>query len=138
RRLDIEEDVYFDIIRKKTATLIAACCASGTASVVQDETAIQKMKEFGELVGIAFQIKDDLFDYGSGDDIGKPVGIDIREKKLTLPLIYASNQCSFFEKRKLVNIIKNHGKEKKKVEEAIAMVVSKGGIEYATQRMNEY
>ena len=138
RRLDIEEDVYYDIIRKKTATLIAACCACGAASVGRDEETVGKMKEFGELVGMAFQIKDDLFDYGTDENIGKPTGIDIREKKMTLPLIYALNNSSYLEKRKLINIVKNHNTDRKKVKEAIAMVVEKGGISYATERMNEF
>ena len=138
RRLDIEEDIYYEIIRKKTATLIAACCACGAASVDEDEETVKKMLDFGELVGMSFQIKDDLFDYGTSEEIGKPTGIDIKEKKLTLPLIYALNHCSFFEKRKLINIIKNHGSEKAKVREAVAMVVEKGGIKYAQEKMFEY
>ncbi|MEQ8323590.1 MAG: polyprenyl synthetase family protein [Vicingaceae bacterium] len=138
RRLDIEEDVYFEIIRKKTATLIAACCGCGAASVDQDEEIILKMKKFGELVGMAFQIKDDLFDYGSEENIGKPTGIDIREKKMTLPLIFALNNSSFLEKRKLINIVKNHNTDKKKVKQAVDMVIEKGGIAYATEKMNEY
>ena len=100
RKLDIDEAVYFDIIRKKTASLIASCCACGAASVSSDEQVIEQMRAFGESVGIAFQIKDDLFDYGDGTNIGKPTGIDIKEKKMTLPLIYALNNASFFEKRK--------------------------------------
>lgn len=138
RRLDIQEDVYYEIIRKKTATLIAACCACGAASVDEDEETVNKMKEFGELVGMSFQIKDDLFDYGTDEGIGKPTGIDIKEKKLTLPLIHALNQSSFFEKRKLINIVKNHGTNKAKVREAINMVIEKGGIEYAKGKMLEF
>lgn len=138
RRLDIEEDVYYDIIKKKTATLIAACCACGASSVGEGEENVKKMKEFGELVGMCFQIKDDLFDYGSDEEIGKPTGIDIKEKKLTLPLIYTLNNSSFLEKRKLINIIKNHGSEKAKVKEAIEMVKEKGGIRYAHEKMLEF
>lgn len=138
RRLDIQEDVYYDIIQKKTATLISACCACGALSVNQNDEVVEKMKKFGELVGMAFQIKDDLFDYGTSDDIGKPTGIDIREKKMTLPLIYTLNQSSFLEKRKLINIVKNHNTDKKKVREAVEIVKAKGGIEYATEKMNEY
>ncbi len=138
RRLDIEEPIYFDIIRKKTATLIASCCATGAASVGESAETIEKMHQFGEYTGIAFQIKDDLFDYGSGEDIGKPVGIDIKEKKMTLPLIYALNNCSKSEKRKVINIIKNKSEEVDKVQEVIDFVVKSGGIEYATEKMYEY
>lgn len=138
RRLDIDEEVYFEIIRKKTATLIAACCACGAASVDQSKENIEKMKDFGEMVGICFQIKDDLFDYGSSEEIGKPTGIDIKEKKLTLPLIFTLNKCAFLEKRKLINIIKNHGTDKRKVKEAIEMVKERGGIKYAQEKMHEY
>ncbi len=138
RRLDIEEDVYYEIIRKKTATLIAACCACGASSVGESKETIDRMREFGELVGMSFQIKDDLFDYGSSEEIGKPTGIDIKEKKLTLPLIYTLNNSSFFEKRKLINIIKNHGDKKEKVREAIEMVKEKGGIKYAQEKMFDY
>jgi len=119
RRLDISEEIYFDIITKKTATLIAACCAAGTASVTNDQQMIEAARQFGTLTGIAFQIKDDLFDFGSGDDIGKPTGIDIKEKKMTLPLIYALNNCSWSEKRRVINIIKNHNEESEKVNEVI-------------------
>ena len=138
RRLDIEEDVYYDIIRKKTATLISACCACGAVSVNQSDQVVEKMKEFGEMVGMAFQIKDDLFDYGTSNDIGKPTGIDIREKKMTLPLIFTLNEASFMEKRKLINIVKNHNTDKRKVREVVEMVLAKGGIEYATEKMNQY
>ncbi len=138
RKLDIDEVVYFDIIRKKTASLIAACCASGAASVSKDETVIERMRAFGEAVGIAFQIKDDLFDYGDGTNIGKPTGIDIKEKKMTLPLIYALNNASYWEKRKIINIVKNNNNNPKKVAEAIDFVIQSGGIQYAEGRMNEY
>lgn len=138
RRLDIEEDIYYEIIRKKTATLIGACCASGASSVGQSEEMVAKMKEFGELVGMSFQIKDDLFDYGTSEEIGKPTGIDIKEKKLTLPIIFTLNNSSFIEKRKLINIIKNHGTDKAKVKEAVEMVKEKGGIAYAQEKMYEY
>jgi len=137
RRLDISEDVYFDIITKKTATLIAACCACGVASITRDEKTIALAKEFGTLTGIAFQIKDDLFDFGT-DDIGKPTGIDIKEKKMTLPLIYALDKSSWLEKRKIINIIKNHNEESEQVTRVINFVVEKGGIEYATKVMHEY
>lgn len=138
RRLDISEEIYFDIITKKTATLIAACCAAGTASVTTDEKRIELAKEFGTLTGIAFQIKDDLFDFGHGEDIGKPTGIDIKEKKMTLPLIYALNKSSWLEKRKVINIIKNHNEESAEVKKVIDFVIAKGGIAYANKIMHEY
>lgn len=138
RKLDIDESVYYDIIRKKTASLIASCCACGAASVTSDEKIIEKMKSFGEAVGIAFQIKDDLFDYGDGSNIGKPTGIDIKEKKMTLPLIYALNNASFSDKRKIIHIVKNNNNDPKKVAEVIDFVVKSGGIEYAEKEMNKY
>lgn len=138
RRLDISEEVYFDIITKKTATLIAACCAAGTASVTNDEETIAIAKEFGTLTGIAFQIKDDLFDFGKDDDIGKPTGIDIKEKKMTLPLIYALNNASWSEKRNIINIIKNHNEESEQVKKVIDFVIEKGGITYANKVMHGY
>jgi octaprenyl-diphosphate synthase len=137
RRLDISEEIYFEIITKKTATLIAACCAAGVASITRDEKTIALAREFGTLTGIAFQIKDDLFDFGT-DDIGKPTGIDIKEKKMTLPLIYALNKSTWLEKRKIINIIKNHNEESEEVNKVIRFVVEKGGIEYATRVMHEY
>ena len=138
RKLDIDESVYFDIIRKKTASLVASCCACGAASVTGDENVIKRMQTFGEAVGIAFQIKDDLFDYGDGTNIGKPTGIDIKEKKMTLPLIFALNNASFWDKRKIINIVKNNNNDPKKVAEAIDFVIKGGGIQYAESRMNEY
>ncbi|MAD96133.1 MAG: polyprenyl synthetase [Flavobacteriaceae bacterium] len=137
RKLDITEAIYFEIIRKKTATLIAACCSIGAASVGADEETVQEMREFGELIGTAFQIKDDLFDY-SDDKIGKPTGIDIKEKKMTLPLIYTLNHCSRKERAWLINSIKKHNKDKKRVKEIIAFVKENGGIEYTQQKMHEY
>ena len=138
RKLDIEESVYFDIITKKTASLIASCCACGAASVTQDLDTIKKMRDFGENVGIAFQIKDDLFDYGSGEKIGKPTGIDIKERKMTLPLIFALSKASYMQKRKIINIIKNHNTNQKKVAEVIDFVNNSGGIQYAGKKMHEY
>ncbi len=138
RRLDIAEDVYFDIIRQKTASLIASCCASGAASVVQDKDIQEKMRLFGEYTGIAFQIKDDLFDYGTPGDIGKPTGIDIKEKKMTLPLIYALNNTDRSQKRTIINIIRNHNEEPERVAEVIAFVHKSGGLQYAKGKMNEY
>jgi octaprenyl-diphosphate synthase len=138
RRMDISEEVYFDIITKKTAALIAACCAAGTASVTKDEARIKTAEEFGTLTGIAFQIKDDLFDFGNGEDIGKPTGIDIKEKKMTLPLIYALNQSSWLEKRKIINLIKNHNEDHEAVKRVIDFVIEKGGITYANNVMQDY
>lgn len=139
RRLDITEEVYFDIIRQKTATLIAACCAAGANSVKATEEQIEKMRQFGEYTGIAFQIKDDLFDYGSnGETIGKPTGIDIKEKKMTLPLIYALNNASSMEKRKMMRIVKNNNNNSKKVKEVIQFVIQSGGLEYAHKAMLDY
>ncbi len=138
RRLDIKEDIYFEIIRQKTASLIAACCACGAASAGCREEVIDKMHRFGELIGIAFQIKDDLFDYGPDGKIGKPTGIDIKESKMTLPLIYALSNASYSDRKRIVNIIRNHNKDNKKVKEAIAFVVSGGGIHYAHEQMKIY
>ena len=138
RKLDIDEQVYFDIIGKKTATLIACCCACGASSVTKDEDTVEKMRAFGEAVGIAFQIKDDLFDYGDGADIGKPTGIDIKEKKMTLPLIYALNNASFLEKKRIISIIKNDNNNPKKVAEVIDFVIKSGGIQYAEDQMNAF
>ncbi|MGI8892635.1 MAG: polyprenyl synthetase family protein [Bacteroidia bacterium] len=138
RKLDIEEPVYFEIIRQKTASLIASCCACGAASSGADDETVAKLKLFGEMIGIAFQIKDDMFDYNTKDNIGKPTGIDIKEKKLTLPLIHTLNKVSKKDKRFLINIIKNHNTDKKKVAEVIDYVVANEGITYATKKMNEY
>lgn len=138
RKLDINEQVYFDIISKKTASLISCCCACGASSVTGDQEAVEKMKAFGEAVGIAFQIKDDLFDFGDGSDIGKPTGIDIKEKKMTLPLIYALNNASFFEKQRIISIIKNDNNNPKKVAEVIDFVIKSGGIQYAQDKMNSF
>ena len=137
RKLDIEEEIYYEIIRKKTASLIASCCASGACSAKADADTIELMRLFGEKVGLAFQIKDDLFDFGL-DDVGKPVGNDIKEKKMTLPLIYALSQTSKSEKRRIINLVKNHNENTEKVEEVIQFVRSSGGLEYATGRMMEF
>ncbi len=137
RKLDITEDIYYDIIRQKTATLIAACTAMGAASVDSDENTIKDLHKFGELTGMAFQIKDDLFDYSSGG-IGKPVGIDIKEQKMTLPLIYTLNTVSPKEKKWIINTVKKHHNNKKKVRELIEFVRTHGGIEYTIKKMHEY
>ena len=134
RRLDITEEIYYEIIRQKTATLIAACCALGAASVSPEGEHTENMRKFGELIGMAFQIKDDLFDY-TNDAIGKPTGIDIKEQKMTLPLIYALNNCSDKEKRWVINSIKNHNKDKARVKEVISFVKEKRGLIYAEEKM---
>lgn len=137
RKLDITEAVYYDIIRQKTATLIAACCSLGAASIKPDSEHVERMRKFGELIGMAFQIKDDLFDYGD-DKIGKPTGIDIKEQKMTLPLIYSLNNASEKEKRWLINSIKNHNKDKKRVKEIIQFVKDSGGLTYAVKKMKAF
>ena len=135
RRLDINEEVYYTIIRQKTASLIAACCASGAASTGADPELVEHMRIFGEKVGMAFQIKDDLFDYGSGINIGKPTGIDIKEKKMTLPLIHALNQVDGAQRRSIINTIKKHHDNPKRVREVIDFVVETEGIAYSRERM---
>lgn len=138
RRLDIVEEVYYEVIRQKTATLIAACCAMGACSVMPEAPElIEKMRLFGEYIGMAFQIKDDLFDY-TEEAIGKPTGIDIKEQKMTLPLIYVLNTCSKEEKKWLINSVKNHNKDKQRVKEVIHFVKTHQGLEYATAKMKEY
>jgi octaprenyl-diphosphate synthase len=137
RRLDITEEVYYEIIRQKTATLIAACCSLGAASVKPNSPDVEVMRRFGELIGMAFQIKDDLFDYGE-DKIGKPTGIDIKEQKMTLPLIHVLNNCSKKEANWLINSIKKHNKDKKRVKEVIQFVKDNEGLEYAITKMKEF
>lgn len=137
RRLDIEEEVYFEIIRKKTASLIASCCACGSASSGSDPETIEKMRLFGEYTGIAFQIKDDLFDYESGNATGKPATLDIKEQKMTLPLIYLLNHTGMAERRWVVNTVKNHNTEPVRVAELIKKVRVNGGIAYAHKKMLE-
>jgi octaprenyl-diphosphate synthase len=138
RRLDISEDIYFEIIRKKTASLISSCCACGAASVGASEELTAQMKKFGELVGISFQIKDDLFDFESGNRTGKPNGIDIKEQKMTLPLIYMLSQLAPLEKRRTIRIIKNHHDDPVRVAGIIDQVNHSGGISYARDKMLEY
>ena len=137
RKLDIDETVYFEIIRNKTASLIASACKAGAASVIEDEAMLEKFHTMGEHIGMAFQIKDDLFDYGEAD-IGKPRGIDIKEKKMTLPLIYALNNSTKKEKKWIINTVKNHNEDTKRVKELIQLVKQKGGIDYTIQKMYEY
>jgi len=137
RRLNITEEIYYDIIRQKTATLIAACCSLGACSVQPDAPDVETFRKFGELCGMAFQIKDDLFDYGT-EAIGKPTGIDIKEQKMTLPLIYTLNNCSNDKRKWIINSIKNHNKNKKRVKEVITFVKEQGGLDYAVQKMLDY
>ena len=136
RRMDITEEVYFEVIRQKTASLISACCEAGAISADREDMA-PTMQKFGELVGLAFQIKDDIFDYGTPGNIGKPTGLDIRERKMTLPLIYALNTATKEVKGELINIVKNHNEDPKFVQKAINLVIAQGGIEYAYKRMME-
>ena len=137
RNLDITEVIYFEIIRQKTATLLAACCAMGAQSVSDDEEAVEQMRVFGELLGMAFQIKDDLFDYGEAK-IGKPTGIDIKEQKMTLPLIYTLNNVSSKERKWLIHSVKKYNTDKKRVKEVIQLVKDSGGLDYAQKRMEAY
>ncbi len=137
RKLDITEAVYYEIIRQKTATLIAACCSLGAASVKPNSPEVESMRKFGELIGMAFQIKDDLFDYGE-EQIGKPTGIDIKEQKMTLPLIHVLNNVSKKDKSWLINSIKNYNKDSKRVKDVIDFVIKNGGLDYAIKKMKEF
>lgn len=137
RRLDIEESIYFEIIKKKTASLIASACACGTATVTKDETLIEKARLLGEKIGIAFQIKDDLFDY-EDSEIGKPRGIDIKERKMTLPLIYTLNKADRSTRKTIINIVKNENTKAEKVRWVIEQVKQTGGLDYARSKMLEY
>lgn len=136
RRMDIDEATYFEVIRQKTASLIATCCEAGAVSVSREDEA-DRMRKFGELVGLAFQIKDDIFDYGTPGKIGKPTGIDIRERKMTLPLIHVLQVADKKTRRKLINIVKRHNENQKKINEAIQLVIDLGGIDYAYHKMLE-
>lgn len=137
RKLDIEEEIYFQIIQNKTASLLAAACGAGAFATSKDPSHTENLTEFGRLTGIAFQLRDDLLDYGS-DDIGKPKGIDIKEKKMTLPLIYTLQHCSKQDKRKIIYLIKNKNKDKETLRIVLEKVKEHGGIEYATHKMKEY
>jgi octaprenyl-diphosphate synthase len=138
RKLDIDEEIYYDIIKRKTASLLASCFAVGAVSANTDATTVEKMYKIGELLGMAFQIKDDLLDFGEGSNIGKPTGIDIKEKKMTLPLIYLLNKSNKHEKRKFINIVKNHSNDKERVDWLITQVKQSGGIDYAAKVMNRF
>jgi len=137
RKLNLKEDIYFEIIRNKTASLLSSACAVGAWSTSKDEKLTERMKLFGEKTGIAFQIKDDLFDYGN-EDVGKPTGNDLKEKKLTLPLIYTLNNISKPEKRKIIYIVKNQNKDPEKIKYVLQKVIEAGGIKYATDKMIQY
>lgn len=137
RRLDIKEEVYFDIISKKTASLIAASCSLGASSTSKEDAIIEHMRKVGECIGMSFQIKDDLFDYGD-KDVGKPLGIDIKEKKMTLPLIHALNTSDFFQRKKIIYIIKNQSNNDAKVQEVIDFVKNSEGIKYTQSKLMEY
>ena len=137
RKLDIDESIYFEIIRAKTASLLSSACAAGAYSATADDAVTERFRLFGEKVGIAFQIKDDLFDYGQ-DNIGKPTGIDIKEKKMTLPLIYALNNASKPDKRRIIYIVKNNSTDRAKVNDVISFVQQSGGINYAQEKMKHY
>lgn len=137
RKLDIEEDIYFEIIRSKTASLLASACAAGAWSATKDDEVANRFHAFGENIGVSFQIKDDLFDYGH-DNIGKPVGIDIKEKKMTLPLIYTLNKVDKATRKRIIYIVKNKNKDKKSVNEVIDLVKENGGLEYAKEKMIAY
>jgi octaprenyl-diphosphate synthase len=136
RKLDITEEIYFEVIRQKTASLISACCEAGAVASGRNEMR-ETMREFGELVGLAFQLKDDIFDYGTGEKIGKPTGLDIRERKMTLPLIYALNNAPSEVRRELLYIVKNKNEKSKSVKRAIEIVIQEGGVQYTHQRMME-
>ncbi|HWB62985.1 MAG TPA: polyprenyl synthetase family protein [Chitinophagales bacterium] len=137
RRLDIKEEIYFEIIRQKTASLIASACACGASTTAKDEALVEKLKLMGEKIGIAFQIKDDLFDYEEAE-VGKPRGIDIKERKMTLPLIYTLNKVDRGTKSKIINIVKNENQNIEKVRWIISVVRENGGMQYASTKMNEY
>jgi len=137
RLLNITEEVYYKIIAQKTASLVAACCESGAIAGGADEQTSKKLREFGLKVGLAFQLKDDLFDYGNGD-IGKPTGIDIQERKMTLPLIYALQNANSSDRRRIINTVKNHNTEPKRVRELVQYVSAHGGLDYAVKKMKEF
>jgi octaprenyl-diphosphate synthase len=138
RRLDITEEVYFEVIRKKTASLISSCCGVGSASAGSDEATIAKMQEAGSLIGIAFQIKDDLFDYETANRTGKPSGIDIKESKMTLPLIHALSNAGFFDKRVIMGIVSSKTTDARKIKRVVDFIIANGGIEYSKSKMEAY
>ncbi|SDF67332.1 octaprenyl-diphosphate synthase [Mucilaginibacter pineti] len=137
RRMDIGEPVYYEVIRQKTASLIASCCACGASSAGASDEVVEKMRLFGEKIGIAFQIKDDMFDFGT-DDVGKPLGIDIKEKKVTLPLIYSLANVDSSEKKRIINLVKNHNDDAAKIAQIVKFVNETGGLQYAETQMKKY
>lgn len=138
RRLDTDEAVYYEVIRGKTASLIAAACASGAASTSEDDALVEKMWLFGEKIGMAFQVRDDLLDFGDGEDMGKPTGVDIKEKKLTLPLLFALERADRPTKRRIISLIKNESDKSESVAEVIDFVRKSGGIDYARAKMEQF
>lgn len=138
RKLDINEEIYYEVIRKKTASLLASCFATGAASVTTDAGLIEKMRIIGENAGMAFQIKDDLFDLQAGNKSGKPVGVDIKEKKMTLPLIYLLQNSTHAEKRKIINMVKKHNENPEKISWLIERIKQSGGLDYSMQKMKEF
>ena len=138
RKMDITEEVYYNIIKQKTASIVAACCATGACSVTKNKELIAKMEQVGIYVGMAFQIKDDIFDYGFSNEIGKPTGIDIKERKLTLPLIYEMSKVDKKQKNLIINTIKKDQQDSKKINEITSMVINEGGIHYAEKKMHYY
>lgn len=138
RKLDINEEIYYDIIQAKTASLIASCCATGASSVNATKESVTSMHDFGQAVGMAFQIKDDLFDYEQAEKTGKPRGIDIKEHKMTLPLIYALNNSTSKDKKFIINTVKSYSDDKARVEQVINMVMTAGGLKYAKEKMHQY
>lgn len=138
RKMDITEAVYYKIIEQKTASLVAACCGTGACSVTKDQKTIETMEKVGANVGMAFQIKDDIFDYGFSNNIGKPTGIDIKERKLTLPLIYIMNKVNKKDKKLIINTIKKEKQDPQKIKQIISMVINQGGIDYAEKKMHYY
>src|ERR1700744_3410430 len=137
RKMDVEEPIYYEVIRQKTASLIASCCECGAASAGADDETIEKMRVFGEKIGIAFQINDDMFDFGT-DDVGKPLGIDIKEKKVPLPLIYSLNNCDTVGKKRVLKLVKKHNDDPEKIARIIKFVNETGGLEYAETQMKKY
>ena len=138
RKMDITEAIYYKIIEQKTASLVAACCGTGACSVTKDQKTIETMEKVGTNVGMAFQIKDDIFDYGFSNNIGKPTGIDIKERKLTLPLIYIMNKVNKKDKKLIINTIKKEKQDPQKIKQIISMVINQGGIDYAEKKMHYY
>ena len=138
RRLDITEQVYYEIVEKKTATLISSCCAVGAQSVETPPEVVEKMALFGKYIGIAFQIKDDLFDYKKTSITGKPIGIDIKEQKMTLPLIYILQSCEKKDKNWILNVVKKHHLDRQKISEVIRFIQDNGGVDYAIDKMKSY